>query len=125
MAETIRIALALTKANLSVEIDDAEKLMLRLLGMDNVGIIPEDLSGHRATQYFDEADEVFDCAHLRDLPRNNRILPFVTWKPIAPLRPLVVSLRLRPTIQNVAGDTSSAPDSAHAVYANAAAPACQ
>ena len=76
MAETIGIALALAKANLAVEIHDAEKLMLRLLGMDNVGIIPDYLIGHRAAQYFDDADEVFDCAHLRDLPRNNRILPF-------------------------------------------------
>jgi hypothetical protein len=87
MAETIRIALALLKAGMPVEIHDAEKLMLRLLGMDNVGIIPEYLGNHRAAQYFDPADKVFDCAHLHDLPRYNRILPFITWKPLAPLRP--------------------------------------
>ena len=90
MAETIRIALALAKADLPVEINDAEKLMLRLLGMDNVGIIPDYVIGHRAAQYFDNGDEVFDCAHLRDLPRYNRILPFVMWKPLKPLRPRVV-----------------------------------
>jgi len=90
MAETIRIALALAKANLPVEIHDAEKLMSRLLGMDNLGIIPEYLNNHRAAQYFDDADEVFDCAHLRDLARNNRILTFMTWKPLAPLRPLEI-----------------------------------
>ena len=125
MAETIRIALALTKANLPVEIHDAEKLMLRLLGMDNIGIIPDYVSGHRAAQNFDDADEVFDCAHLRDLPRYNRILPFVTWKRLTPLRPLMLSLKSRPTIQSVASDTLSAPDSTHAVYPDAAAPACQ
>jgi hypothetical protein len=75
------------KAGMPVEIHDAEKLMLRLLGMDNVGIIPEYLRNHRASQYFDDADKVFDCVHLYGLPRYNRILPFITWKPLAPLRP--------------------------------------
>ena len=65
MAETIRIALALMKASLAVEILDAEKLMLRLWGMDNVGIVTDYLSGPRAAQDFDGADEVFDYAHLR------------------------------------------------------------
>jgi hypothetical protein len=87
MAETIRIALALAKAGLPVEIHDAEKLLLRLLGMDNLGIIPEYARNHRAEQYFDDADSVFDGLHLRDLPRYNKILPFITWKPLPPLRP--------------------------------------
>lgn len=87
MAETVRIAVALVKARLPVEIHDADKLVLRLLGIDNVGIIPEYVGSHRAAQYFDEADKVFDCAHLYDLPRHNRILPFIAWKPLAPLRP--------------------------------------
>jgi hypothetical protein len=88
MAETIRIALALTKAGLPVEIHNAEEMTLRLLGMDNVGIIPNYITNHRAAQCFDQADRVFDCAHLFNLPRYNRILPFITWKPLAPLRPL-------------------------------------
>jgi hypothetical protein len=37
MAETIRIALALVKDGLPVEIHDAEELRTRLLGMDNMG----------------------------------------------------------------------------------------
>jgi len=90
MVETIRIALALAKAGLPVEIHDAEELMLRLLGMDNVVIIPEYLLNHRAAQNFAKEDQVFDCAHLHDLPRRNRILPFITWKPITPLRPFIV-----------------------------------
>ena len=40
MAETIRIALALVKEGLPVEIHDAEELRSRLLGMDNMGVIP-------------------------------------------------------------------------------------
>ena len=93
MAETIRIALALTEADLPVEIHNAEELASRLLGQDNVGIVPEYISTHRADQDFDAADKVFDCLHLRDLPRNNRVLPFVTWKPLAPLRPLANDCR--------------------------------
>ena len=89
MAETIRIALALQQAGLPVEVYGAEDFMLRLLGVDNLGLIPDYRMNHRAAQDFEAADKVFDCAHLYDLPRNNRIMPFVTWKPIAPLRPLV------------------------------------
>ena len=93
IAETIRIAMALTEANLPVEIHHAEELTLRFLGKDNAGIIPEYISNHRAAQEFDAADKVFDCLHLRDLPRNNRVLPFATWKPLAPLRPLSDSIQ--------------------------------
>jgi len=90
MAETIRIALALAKADLPVEIHDAQKLTLRLLGMDNVVIIPEYLPNHRAAQCFDNVDEVFDCAHLQDLSRSNRIMPFIAWRPLVSLRPLAI-----------------------------------
>jgi hypothetical protein len=88
MAETVRIAVALVKAGLPVEVHDADNLVLRLLGIDNLGIIPEYTGSRDTAQYFDEADKVFDCARLHDLPRHNRILPFITWKPLAPLRPL-------------------------------------
>ena len=47
---------------------------------------------------------MFDCEHMRGLPCQNLILPFVTWKPLAALRPLWVGLRSRPTIQSVASD---------------------
>ncbi len=87
MAETIRIALALEKAKLPVEIHDAEELRSRLLGMDNMGIIPNFMHNHWASQNFEKGDRVYDCAHLRDFSRKNRILPFITWKPIEPIRP--------------------------------------
>jgi hypothetical protein len=90
MVETVKIALALVQAGLPVEIHDAEELMLRLLGMDNVGIIPDYLINHRAAQNFDKENKVFDCTHLCDLPRNNRIRPFITWNPMTPLRPLTL-----------------------------------
>jgi len=89
MVETMKIALDLTQAGLPIELHDAEEFTLRLLGADNVGIIPDYLVNHRAAQEFEKEDKVFDCAHLYDLPRTNRILPFVTWKPITPQRPMI------------------------------------
>ena len=90
MAETIRIALALEKEGLPVEIHDAEELRSRLLGMDNMGIIPKFIINHRASQNFDKADRVYDCAHLHEFSRKNRILPFISWKSIEPIRPRIV-----------------------------------
>jgi len=90
MAETIRIALALVKEGLPVEIHDAEELRTRLLGMDNMGIIPKFIMNHRAAQNFEKGDRVYDCAHLHDFSRKNRILPFISWKSIDPIRPRIV-----------------------------------
>jgi hypothetical protein len=90
MVETIRIALALVKEGLPVEIHDAEELRSRLLGMDNIGIIPKYITNHRASQYFEKKDRVYDCAHLHEFNRRNRILPFIRWKIIDPLRPKIV-----------------------------------
>jgi hypothetical protein len=87
MVETIKIALALTKAELPVELHDAEDLASQLLGMDNLGIIPRFIINHRAAQHFEKEDNVFDCAHLRDFPRKNQLLPYISWKSISPLRP--------------------------------------
>jgi len=90
MAETIRIALALVKEGLPVEIHDAEELRTRLLGMDNMGIIPKFTINHRASQNFEKEDRVYDCVHLHDFSRKNRILPFISWKSIEPVRPRIV-----------------------------------
>jgi hypothetical protein len=90
MAETVRIALALVKEGLPVEIHDAEELRTRLLGMDIMGIIPKFVINHRASQSYEKADRVFDCAHLHDFSRKNRILPFISWKFIDPIRPRIV-----------------------------------
>ena len=90
MAETIRISLALVKEGLPVEIYDVEELRSRLLGMDNMGIIPKFMINHRAAQNFEKGDQVYDCAHLHDFSRKNRVLPFVSWKSIDPIRPRIV-----------------------------------
>jgi hypothetical protein len=69
MAETIRIALALEKEGMPVEIHDGEEMGSRLLGMDNMGIIPKFVVNHRASQNFEKEDRVYDCAHLDDFSR--------------------------------------------------------
>jgi hypothetical protein len=81
MAETIRIALALVKEGLPVEIHDAEELRSRLLGLDNMGIIPKFIINHQASQNFEKGDRVYDCAHLHDFSRKNRVLPFSAGSP--------------------------------------------
>ena len=47
-----------------------------------MGIIPKFMINHRASQNFEKEDRVYDCAHLHDFSRKNRILPFISWKPI-------------------------------------------
>jgi hypothetical protein len=90
MAETRRIAQALDAEGLPVEVYDAEELRSRLLGLDNMGIIPRFTINHRASQNFDRGDKVYDWAHLHDFSRNNKLLPFISWKPIDPIRPKIV-----------------------------------
>jgi hypothetical protein len=55
-----------------------------------MGIIPKYIINHRASQNFEKEDRVFDCAHLDDFSRKNRILPFISWKLIDPIRPRIV-----------------------------------
>jgi hypothetical protein len=69
MPQTIRIALALVKEGLPVEIHDAEELRTRLLGMDNMGIIPKFIMNHRASQNFEKGDRV----------HHELMLPFLPW----------------------------------------------
>ena len=54
-----------------VEVHDAEELRSRILGMDNMGIIPEFMINHRASQNFEKEDGVHDCARFHDFRRKN------------------------------------------------------
>ena len=54
-----------------------------------VGLFPQFMN-HRASQNFEKGDIVYDCAHLHDFSRKNRILPFISWKSIDPIRPRIV-----------------------------------
>ncbi|MBI4403400.1 MAG: hypothetical protein HY537_04525 [Deltaproteobacteria bacterium] len=88
MVETARMALAFYQHRLPFELHCAEKMRLKFLGDDNVGITPTYLRGSYNYQEFTEADKVFDCACLDDFEENRRrLLPFISWKQIAPLLP--------------------------------------
>ena len=66
----------------------ANDIRLKVEGQDNIGIVPEYHSLHRANQLFEEKDQVFDCIHWNDLGLYKRkIMDFVTWLPLDPLYP--------------------------------------
>jgi len=87
LAETIKMFLALHKASLPITISQPESIRKRLLGQENVGIIPSYSSLHRANQQFSEEDEVFDVLYFDDLGRyKRRIKPFIRWEALPVLR---------------------------------------
>jgi hypothetical protein len=88
LAETVRMLLAIREAGLPISIADPEAIRKRLLAQDNIGIIPSYCSLHRASQHFPATDDVFDVLHCDDLGRfKRRITPFITWEPLAVLKP--------------------------------------
>lgn len=87
LKETICMFLGLRGAGLPIAIDDAEGIRKRLLGQDNIGIIPCFDSLHRANQHFHEHDSVYDVMYYNDLGRyKSRIRPFITWEPLPILK---------------------------------------
>lgn len=89
LKETICMFLAIHEAGLPVTIDDPEGIRKRLLGQDNIGIVPGFHSLHRANQHFHEDDSVYDVMHYDDLGRyKSRIRPFITWESLPILKNL-------------------------------------
>ena len=89
LAETIRMFLAIYKTGRPISIADPEGVRLRLLGQDNMGIVPSYASLHRANQHFLREQRVFDVMHYDDLGRfKRRMTPFITWEPLPILKPL-------------------------------------
>lgn len=87
LKETICMFLGVHGAGLPITIDDPEGIRKRLLGQDNIGIVPCFHSLHRANQHFHEDDFVYDVMHYDDLGRyKNRIKPFITWEPLPILK---------------------------------------
>lgn len=87
LKETLNMFLAIHNAGLPITISDAEGIRKRLLGTDNIGIIPAYMSTHRANQGFYKQD-VNDVMHYDDLGRfKRRITPFITWEPLPILIP--------------------------------------
>jgi hypothetical protein len=88
MVETMRMFLAIHEAKRPISIANPEGVRKRLLGQDNIGIIPSYVSPHRANQHFGKDNDVFDVMHYDDLGRfKRRITPFVTWEQLPILKP--------------------------------------
>lgn len=88
LAETINMFLGIYEKKLPISIADPEGIRKRLLAQDNIGIVPNFDSLHRANQNFPEHQNVYDVLYFDDLGKSKRrILPFVTWDPLPLLRP--------------------------------------
>ena len=87
LKETICMFLGIHEAGLPITIDDPEGIRKRLLGQDNIGIVPHFHSLHRANQHFHENDSVYDVMYYDDLGRyKSRIRHFITWEPLPILK---------------------------------------
>jgi hypothetical protein len=63
LAEAIRMFLALYNAGLPIKISDPDVIYRRLLAQDNIGIVSQYSSLHRANQHYPEHQDVHDVMH--------------------------------------------------------------
>ncbi len=88
MVETMKMLLAIHKASLPISIYDPEGIRKRLLGQDNIGIVPHYSTLHRANQHFKKEEDVYDVLYYDELGRfKRRITPFIRWEPLPILKP--------------------------------------
>ncbi len=87
LKETICMFLGIHAAGLPITINDPEGIRKRLLGQDNIGVVPCFHSLHRANQRFHKHQSVYDVMHYDDFGRyKNRVKPFITWEPLPILK---------------------------------------
>jgi hypothetical protein len=87
LKEAICMFLGIHEAGLPITIDDSRGIRKRLLGQDNIGIVPCFDSLHRANQRFHEHDSVYDVMYYDELGRyKSRIKPFIAWEPLPILK---------------------------------------
>ncbi|MGK5082425.1 hypothetical protein WDW37_03890 [Bdellovibrionota bacterium FG-1] len=91
LVETAHIALAFIRKGMPFTFLGAEEMRRKLLALDNLGIVPEWYSLHRANQDFIEGLHVYDCLHWTDLSAEERrkLLAYVTWLPLEVILPRV------------------------------------
>ncbi len=88
MVETIKMFLAIHATGRPISIADPEAVRERILGQDNLGIIPAYASPHRANQRFPKNQHVYDVTYLNTFGRRKKsLLPFITWDPLPLLCP--------------------------------------
>lgn len=88
MAEVLNMLLGIHQAGLPITVSDPEGIRSRLLGLDNIGIVPAYETLHRAEQRFPKEQNVYDVMYFDDLGRyKRRISPFIRWEPLPILKP--------------------------------------
>ncbi|MBS0184940.1 MAG: hypothetical protein JSS34_01070 [Proteobacteria bacterium] len=89
LAEAIRMFLALYEVGMPINMSDPDSIVKRLLGQDNIGIVPSYNSLHRANQSYPEDQNVYDVMYYDDLRKAKRkIKPFIIWEPLPMLVPI-------------------------------------
>ena len=87
LKEIIYMFLALKDAGLPITIDDPEGIRKRLLGQDNIGIVPCHGYLYRGHQRFREHESVYDVMYYDELGKfKTQIKPFITWEPLSILK---------------------------------------
>lgn len=88
LAEAIKIFLAIYKSGMPVSIPEPNTIREQLLLLDNVGIIPDYQSLHRANQAFEKSENVNIVTHLYEIKKHlSKIKPFIIWEPL-PVMPI-------------------------------------
>ncbi len=100
MVETMKMLLAIHKASLPISIYDPEGVRKRLLGQDNIGIVPHYSTLHRANQHFKKEEDVYDVLYYDDLGRfKRRITTFIRWEPLPILNAIFESINSKTIIR--------------------------
>lgn len=88
LAEAIKIFLAIYKARKPITIPKPKTIREQLLLLDNIGIMPDYYSLHRANQTFQESTNVHAVMHLNEIKKHlSKIKPFIIWEPL-PVMPV-------------------------------------
>lgn len=88
LAEAIKIFLAIYKVRKPITIPKPNTIREQLLLLDNIGIMPDYGSLHRANQTFEETANVHEVMHLSEIKRHlSKIKPFIVWEPL-PVMPI-------------------------------------
>lgn len=88
LVESIKIFLAIYKAGKITTFQEPNTIRDQLLLLNNIGILPEHVSLHSATQSFKEHENVNHVIHLYDLRKHlSKLKPIITWEPL-PIMPI-------------------------------------
>lgn len=79
--------LAIHKAGLPIAIGEANSIRKRLLGQDNIGIIPSYATSSSTDQHFMPEELVFETMYFDELAKHAKeLLPFIRWESLPILK---------------------------------------